>query len=157
LYPRLGGVALLHRRPETEASGSSGRDFAKFTDRRDCRSPEALARRRSQRLDYEPGGYTWVKPQRPAVVSITPSAPKPPPPPDDLLHDAELLLDTGARVRGDTFTDEVRLRLKVSFDVATAVVNELISQRRLVRNVASNGFTTLSRPTGKAAHQKRSK
>jgi hypothetical protein len=126
-------------------------DYDKFSDirRDDRRSPEALARRRHERRDYEP-------PQRPAVVSVAPPTPQPHVD-DGLLHDAELLLDTGARVRGDTFTDEVRLRLKVSTDAATAVVNELIRQERLVRNVASNGFATLSRPSGKAAHQKRSK
>ncbi len=126
--------------------GRPGGDDYKFSDRRrgDCRSPEAIERRREERLDRNP----FVKPQRPTLVSVTPSAPKPTAPPDDLLHDAELLLDTGARVRGDTFTDEVRLRLKVSFDVATAVVRELISQRRLVRNVADNGFVTLTRPSG---------
>jgi hypothetical protein len=53
------------------ANPVSGRDFAKFTDRRDCRSPEAIERRRSQRLDYEPGGYTWAKPAaRPPVVAL---------------------------------------------------------------------------------------
>jgi hypothetical protein len=123
--------------------GRVGGDDYKFSDRRrehrEVRSLEALERRREERLDRNP----FAKPPKPTLVSITPSAPK-----DDLLHDAELLLDTGARVRGDTFTDEVRLRLKVSFEVAAAVVNELISQRRFVRNVASNGFTTLSRPTG---------
>jgi len=114
----------------------AGDDPNKFSEwRREVRSPEALERRRSQRLDYEPGGYTWAKP---AVA----------PPPDYLLHEAERLLDTGERVRGDTFADEIRLRLKVSFDVAAGLVRELITQRRLVRNVASNGFVTLSRPSG---------
>jgi len=127
----------------------SSRDLAKFTSRlRDCRSPEALDRRREQRSFYEP--------PRPPIVSVVP-APKPPPIDDGLLHDTERLLDTAARVREDTFYDEVRLRLRVSFDVARAVVNELILQERLEQTVASNGFCTLRRPTGKAAHQKRSK
>jgi hypothetical protein len=128
--------------------GRVGGDDYKFSDRRrehrEVRSPEALERRREERLDRNP----FAKPPRPPIVSVVPSAPKTPPPPDDLLHDAELLLDTAARVRRVTFTDEVRLRLKVSFDVATAVVRELISQRRLVRNVADNGFVTLTRPSG---------
>jgi hypothetical protein len=139
-------VFFLSRETKLKPDERRAPDFSEW--RREVRSPEALERRRSQRLDYEPGGYTWAKPQRPAVVSITPSAPKPPPPPDDLLHDAELLLDTAARVRGDTFTDEVRLRLKVSFDVAAGLVRELVSQGRLVRNVADNGFVTLTRPSG---------
>jgi hypothetical protein len=78
-------------------------DHYKFSDRRrehrEARSPEALERRREERLDRNP----FAKPPKPSVVSVVPSAPKPPPPPDDLLHDAELLLDTAARVRGDTF------------------------------------------------------
>jgi hypothetical protein len=50
----------------------SGRDFAKFTGRpRDCRSPEALERRRRERSDYE---------RRAAIVSLAPPAPKPAPP-----------------------------------------------------------------------------
>jgi hypothetical protein len=133
--------------------GRVGGDDYKFSDRRrehrDCRSPEALERRREQRSFYEP--------PRPPIVSVASPTPPPPRVDDGLLHDAELLLDTGARVRSDTFTDEVRLRLKVSFDVAAAVVRELVLQGRLVRTVADNGFATLSRPTGKAAHQKRSK
>jgi hypothetical protein len=51
----------------------SGRDLAKFTSRpRDCRSPEALARRR------ERSDYNWATPFRPPIVSITPHTPKPP-------------------------------------------------------------------------------
>jgi hypothetical protein len=132
----------------------SGRDFAKFADRRDCRSPEALARRRSQRLDYEPGGYTWAKPAaRPPVVAVAP-LPAPSPPPDDLLLDAERRLETGARVVSDAFVADLKTAFRLSFDVAAAVVNELVSQGRLVRSVAPNGFTTLTRPTGSKAHQK---
>jgi len=53
----------------------AGDDPNKFSEwRREVRSPEALERRRSQRLDY---------------VSVTPPCLPPPPPPDDLLLDAE--------------------------------------------------------------------
>jgi len=143
-------VFFLSRETKLKPDERRAPDFSEW--RREVRSPEALERRRSQRLDYEPGGYTWAKPAaRPAVVSDHAVCAKASAATDDLLHDAELLLDTAARVRGDTFTDEVRLRLKVSFDVATAVVRELISQRRLVRNVADNGFVTLTRPSGRRA------
>jgi hypothetical protein len=47
------------------ANPVSGR--AKFTDRRDCRSPEAIERRRLERRDR-----SWVKPHQPPVVSVTP-------------------------------------------------------------------------------------
>jgi hypothetical protein len=126
----------------------SSRDFAKFTSRpRDCRSPEALARRR-ERKDYD-----WVTPVRPPIVSIKP-LPAPSPPPDDLLLDAERRLETGARVVSDAFVADLKTAFRLSFDVAAAVVNELVSQGRLVRSVAPNGFTTLTRPTGSKAHQK---
>jgi hypothetical protein len=136
--------------------GRVGGDDYKFSDRRrehrEVRSPEALERRREERLDRNP----FAKPPKPTLVSITP-LPAPSPPPDDLLLDAERRLEFGARVTVKAFVDDVGPALRVSFEVAAAVVNELIRQGRLVRNVASNGFTTLSRPTGKAAHQKRSK
>jgi hypothetical protein len=127
--------------------GRIGGDDRKFSDiRRDRgpRSPEALERRREERLDRSP----WVKPPRPTIVSVVPSAPKPPPIPDDMLLDAERRLEFGARVIVSAFVDDVRGALRVSFQDATAVVNELISQGRLTRNVASNGFVTLSRQSG---------
>jgi hypothetical protein len=137
-------VFFLSRETKLKPDERRAPDFSEW--RREVRSPEALERRREERLDRNP----FAKPPRPLIVSVVPSAPKPPPPPDDLLHDAELLLDTAARVRGDTFTDEVRLRLKVSFDVAAGLVRELVSQGRLVRNVADNGFVTLTRPSGRS-------
>ena len=131
--------------------GRPGGDDQKFSDRRrehrEARSPEALARRRQERIER------WVKPQRPAVVSVTP-VPAPSPPPDDLLLDAERRLETGARVVSDAFVADLKTAFRVSFDVVAAVVNELVRQGRIVRKVAPNGFTTLTRPSGSKAHQK---
>jgi hypothetical protein len=126
------------------------RSAAGFTDRRDCRSLEALARRREERLDRNP----WVKPPRPTIVSVVPSTPKPPPVDDDLLLDAERRLETGARVVSDAFVADLKTAFRLSFDVAAGLVRELVSQGRLVRSVAPNGFTTLTRPTGSKARQK---
>jgi hypothetical protein len=66
----------------------SARDFAKFTDRLDCRSPEAIERRRLERRDR------WVKPHQPPVVSVTPPclppAPAEPSAPDFSVRTLEL-------------------------------------------------------------------
>ena len=122
--------------------GRPGGDDQKFSDRRrehrEVRSPEALERRREERSERNP--YA----SRPPIVSVVPSAPIP----DDLLLDAERRLEFGARVIVSAFVDDVRGALRVSCQDATAVVNELISQGRLRRNVASNGFVTLSRRSG---------
>lgn len=122
--------------------------FAKFSDRRqrDCRSPEALDRR-SRRRDYDPDLNSWVKPP-PPIVAVAPAD-------DDLLHDAERLLSTGERVREDQFIAELRGRLRLSFDAARALAHALVCQGRLEQNVADNGFVTLRRPSGKAAHRGR--
>ena len=124
-------VFFLSRETKLKPDERRAPDFSEW--RREVRSPEALERRRSQRLDY---------------VSVTPPCLPPPPPPDDLLLDAESRLETGGRVIVSAFVDDVRGALRVSFQDATAVVNELISQGRLTRNVASNGFVTLSRRSG---------
>ena len=68
----------------------SARDFAKFTDRLDCRSPEAIERRRLERRDR-----SWVKPHQPPVVSVTPPCLPAPPaepasPPDFSVRTLEL-------------------------------------------------------------------
>jgi hypothetical protein len=67
----------------------SARDFAKFTDRLDCRSPEAIERRRLERRDR------WVTPHQPPVVSVKPPCLPPAPaepssPPDFSVRTLEL-------------------------------------------------------------------
>jgi hypothetical protein len=75
--------------PEALGANSVSARDAKFTDRLDCRSPEAIERRRLERRDR------WVKPHQPPVVSVTPPCLPPAPaeptsPPDFSVRTLEL-------------------------------------------------------------------